>query len=345
MWAGRMISSGAYAARITLAEPVFEFGAGARWPLHVRVANTSTERWPGDMVSEPLIRLSYRWHANGTTVVADGERSPIGVELHPGEETVVPLYVTAPALPARYELEVDLVHEHVRWFGTSLRVPFTVAPPRNPLGRIEPPSRGPLRTGPMRIPQVLHRVWLGTDPLPPEQAEFGTTWKRHHPDWEMRVWTDADLPSLLDDAIVARGRSFSEVCDLVRYEVLRRHGGVYVDTDVECLRPLDGLLAGVEAFAAWETDHRVGTAVLGAVPGHPIVERAVREARLTVGRGPNSAESTGPGFWSTLLIDHPEVTLFAPELFYPYRWDEPHRRHEQFPDAYAVHHWAASWLT
>lgn len=47
-------------------------------------------------------------------------------------------------------------------------------------------------------------------------------------------------------------------------------------------------------------------------------------------------------FFSLLLEQTPRVALFAPELFYPYRWDEPHRRRERFPNAYAIHHWAGT---
>jgi hypothetical protein len=39
--------------------------------------------------------------------------------------------------------------------------------------------------------------------------------------------------------------------------------------------------------------------------------------------------------------DHPDVRM-EPEIFYPYSWDEPHRRHEDFPDSFTVHHWMAS---
>ncbi|MDQ2911487.1 MAG: hypothetical protein M3R26_00365 [Actinomycetota bacterium] len=50
-----------------------------------------------------------------------------------------------------------------------------------------------------------------------------------------------------------------------------------------------------------------------------------------------------PRLFTHVLWDFPEVTLFPRELFYPYGWEEPHRRHERFDDAYAVHHWAMSW--
>ena len=63
---------------------------------------------------------------------------------------------------------------------------------------------------------------------------------------------------------------------------------------MECKRPLDGLLAGVGAFAALELPGRVGTAALGAVPGHRAFERAARLSRLTLGLGLHPADANGP---------------------------------------------------
>jgi mannosyltransferase OCH1-like enzyme len=118
---------------------------------------------------------------------------------------------------------------------------------------------------------------------------------------------------------------------------------VYVDTDVECRRPLDPLIARAEAFAGWETEHRLGTAVLGAAPGAAAFEELARFALLTPPLSMNSIESSGPGLFTLVAADHPGVTRFDSEVFYPYRWDERHRREEPFPDSYAVHHWALSW--
>ena len=71
--------------------------------------------------------------------------------------------------------------------------------------------------------------------------------------------------------------------------------------------------------------------------------RAARESRRTLGIGAHSADANGPYFLSLILEQEPGVTIFGAECFYPYLWDEPERRGEPFPHAYAVHHWAESW--
>ncbi len=346
-WGQRTVEGDAYRAEIAPVEHIYRIQAGERRPLYFRVTNHGDEVWPWDAELGPTIRASYRWrHPGGVLVAPDGLRTPFPCSVRPGESVVVPLDVLAPMRPGIYVLDVDVVHEHVRWFecARSVEVEVTARPPARRRGRI----RRPLKKGPRlrrTIPRTIHRIWLGDAPLSEDHEVFGETWRRHHPRWEMRMWGDRDLCRLVPREALRRARSPSEASDLLRYEVLRRHGGVYVDTDVECLRPLDPLLDGIRAFAAWEAPHRVGTAVLGSVPGHPAFAEAARESTVTAGLGPHSADSTGPGFLTTVLADHPDVTVFESERFYPYRWDERPRPASAFPDAYAVHHWAGSWVT
>jgi mannosyltransferase OCH1-like enzyme len=179
--------------------------------------------------------------------------------------------------------------------------------------------------------------------MPEPLHRYGQTWEAHHPRWDVRLWTDAEADELMPAEAMARARNDAERANLLRYELLRRFGGVYVDTDFECRRPLDPLLAGIDAFAASESPGRAACGILGATPGHPAFEAVARLSRETVGLGAHNADGTGPYLLTVVLADHPEVTIFGPELFYPYLWHEPERQHAEFPDAYAVHHWAGSW--
>jgi mannosyltransferase OCH1-like enzyme len=200
----------------------------------------------------------------------------------------------------------------------------------------------PRRDGGAEIPRTIHRIWLGDAEMPEEHRHWGEGWAVHHPGWEVKTWGNEEYERLVPAAARGRARQWSEASDLLRYEILAREGGVYVDTDVECRRPLEELLEGITAFAAWEAPQRVGTSVLGAVPRHPAFAEAAREARETVGLGPDSAFSTGPGFLTVVLADYPDVTLFDSSLFYPYGWDEPRPPDDAFDGAYAVHHWAGA---
>ncbi len=350
MWEGRTVRADAYQASIEPHEATLSLAPSERRHVLFRVRNEGSERWPASLDERPQIRLSYRWlNLDGSIQTPEGPRSAFPRAVSPGERILTPLHVDAPGAAGDYVLEVDVVHEHVRWFDCACRVPVRVEHPRG-----LPPAGARLReTAPprfrrwrrVRIPNTIHRVWLGEEPMPEEHERFGRTFAQHHPDWEMRLWTDEDLPALgITEADQGHARTPSELSNLVRYELLQRFGGVYVDTDVESRRSLAPLLRGIDSFAALERPGRVGTAVLGSTPGHPAFARAAQLARRTLGIGAHSPEANGPYFLSLILEQEPSVAIFAAQLFYPYLWDELERRHETFPDAYAVHHWTLSWV-
>jgi mannosyltransferase OCH1-like enzyme len=243
-------------------------------------------------------------------------------------------------------MAVDVVHEGVRWFGAGLRVPVTVTeppPPRFP--PLREARRRRRRRAALLFPRIVHRVWLGDGPMSARNEQFGVAFTDLHPGWEMRLWGDDHLPELgITAADRAAARSASELSNIVRYELLRRFGGVYIDTDVECRRSLEPLLGGVHACAAFETPGVTGTAFLGSVPGHPIFERTALEGRRTLGLGAHSADANGPHFLKLVAEQEGGLTVFGSQLFYPVLWDARERAVESFPGAYAVHHWDMSWV-
>jgi mannosyltransferase OCH1-like enzyme len=187
------------------------------------------------------------------------------------------------------------------------------------------------------IPRIFHQIWLGPDPFPREYVGYQRSWTRRHPGWELRLWTEDDLPGDLErKEIYERLRRPAERSDLLRFELLARHGGVYLDADFECLRSLEPLLEGVTFFCAYNDPGRVNNAIVGSVRGHPLVVRAIRELRPRETFGPVDKGGTGPFFLNRLVSEFSDVTIFAEELFYP-------RTPAAREGAYAVHHAARSW--
>ena len=346
-WARRTYPGTTYAAKIEPYHSSARIAPHTHDSVFVRVTNLGSETFPGRPEENPPIRLAYRLlNRDGSVHVAEGARTPFPCAVPPGKTVLVPVAVASTGA-GDYVLEIDIVHEFVRWFGCEARIPLEVGdvPGLAPLGQRLRETRPPRlqRMRRQRIPRALHRVWLGSAEMPEEVLRYGASWQEHHPGWELRLWTDADLRDLDLDAVANRARSASELSNAVRYEVLRRHGGVYVDTDVECRRPIEPLLRGIDAFAVLELPGRVGTAVLGAVPGHTVFERAAREARRTLGLGEHSADANGPYFLSLVLEQQPGVAILGADTFYPFRWNQPERRNGQFPDAYGVHHFSETW--
>src|SRR6202012_2361941 len=125
------------------------------------------------------------------------------------------------------------------------------------------------------IPKGFHRVWLGGGEMPEEYVHFGQTWLDHPPGWEMRTWSEPELSDLVNQQHFDDALNYAEKSDFARYEILQRHGGVYLDTDVECLANIEALIEGLQGFIGEEQYGWLGSAVVGAVPGHPFINRLV----------------------------------------------------------------------
>lgn len=194
------------------------------------------------------------------------------------------------------------------------------------------------------IPRVIHRT------VPAETNEQVEAWWANfqvlHPTWELKTWRDpldpADFP--ITAHLHDRCSSGAQKAGLVRLELLVRHGGVYVDSDVEAVRPLDSLMH-LPAFAAWEDEKVVPDAVLGSVPGHPAFREMLRVACRLVEEGCTDAWKTGPGVTTATLPWRDDVLLLPPGSFYPV-----HYREKQFvgsrnklPWVFLEHKWHHSW--
>lgn len=188
----------------------------------------------------------------------------------------------------------------------------------------------------MLVPRVFHQIWVGPDPLPDEYRRYQQTWLDHHPGWELKLWTEDNLPrDARRPEIHERLRAPAERANILRLELLWREGGVYVDTDFECRRSIEPLVEDAALFITLAKPGRVNNALMGAVAGSTILDEALEKLRPVEFFGHDKA-ATGTRFLDGLLLDRPGVTLLDAELFYP-------STEEQRGRAYAIHHKARSW--
>ena len=196
---------------------------------------------------------------------------------------------------------------------------------------------------------MIPRRFIRTIPASPP-AGAGIFWERFqdlHPAWEFVTYQDPIDPALFPATapLWPHCTSGAQLAGLVRLEALWRHGGIYVDADVEPYRSFEPLL-GVEGFAAWEDVKVVPDAVLGARAGHPAIMTAIIEAKAAV-KAERGAWESGPGVTTRLLPGRTDFLLLPPGAFYPVHYLDPPPPAGWRPPpwAFARHHWAASWLT
>ena len=187
------------------------------------------------------------------------------------------------------------------------------------------------------IPRVFHQIWLGPDPLPEAYSVYQRTWLERHPGWQRRLWTEENLPSPLRRPEAAeRLRAPAERADILRLELLWRFGGVYVDTDFECLRSIEPLIGEASMFIGRAKPGRVNNALVGSVAGHRVLDVALDQLRPREFYGYDK-EAAGPRFLDRILAAHHDEVLFLePEVLYA-------TGPEASRTAYAIHHEARSW--
>jgi hypothetical protein len=116
-WPGAPHAPDLYHASISLLAPLPPLVGDVQQTIDVRIENRGGCIWRS---GDHAITLGTRWDG------VEGIRTALPADVLPGEGAVVPLHVIPPAEPGRHRLDVDLVHEHVRWFDRALRVDATV---------------------------------------------------------------------------------------------------------------------------------------------------------------------------------------------------------------------------
>lgn len=191
----------------------------------------------------------------------------------------------------------------------------------------------------MSIPKIIHQIHLG-DPLSPEAEAMIQTLGDMNPGFEHILWTAQDLARIGLDVKSLEGLypAYAGISNALRIHLIAIYGGIYADTDIECLKPLDPLVQH-KAFGAIQDDQgRICNAFFGATPNHPWI--TWQRDRMEDYKGHCAA-------WGVELMTaapRDGVTLINPNLCYPWKWDDPPDRHIPHPDSLVLHHWAGSWL-
>ncbi|MBA3954260.1 hypothetical protein H0X48_03000 [Candidatus Dependentiae bacterium] len=215
-----------------------------------------------------------------------------------------------------------------------------------------------------RIPKIIHQIWLGS-PFPEKYRHWQKTWQNMGPEWKYILWTDADIAKLplKNRALYERSTNFGAKSDIARMEILYTYGGVYVDTDFECLKPqIFGELNHYYDFYTGmhpiDSGILLENALIASAPGNPIVKGYIDDLPANFARVHDVVQQTGPGFFTQVFLkhaprNHKHIMLFPPTFLYPlgfsYSQSHKHLSANQIKQAtlkresLAIHWWEGSW--
>lgn len=122
------------------------------------------------------------------------------------------------------------------------------------------------------IPKTIHYCWFGRNPLPPLAVKCIKSWKKYCPDYEIIEWNEdtfdiSSAPLYVRQAYEAKKWAF--VTDYVRLFAMVNHGGIYMDTDVEVIQPLDKFLQH-HAFSGFENEKDIPTGIMACEKDFPL---------------------------------------------------------------------------
>lgn len=128
------------------------------------------------------------------------------------------------------------------------------------------------------IPKKIHYCWFGGNPLPELAQKCIASWKKFCPDYEIIEWNEKNFDihccKYVEQAYEAKKWAF--VSDVARLYALVNCGGIYMDTDVEVLKPLDDLLK-YEAVSGFESKDRIPTGLMACREGQILFKELLQD--------------------------------------------------------------------
>lgn len=207
------------------------------------------------------------------------------------------------------------------------------------------------------IPKIIHYCWFGGKEKPEDVLKMIASWKKHCPDYEIKEWNetnfDIHLNRYTEEAYQQKKWAF--VSDVARLWALVHEGGIYMDTDVEVIRPLNNLLAN-KAFIGFEGTQWIGTNLMGTEPHNAFLQAFLEDynhRNFTNPDGTLNQTTNVEEITSRFLSQHNlerngkqqqagDFTIYPTDYFSPY--DYINGKVRTTANTYSIHWFSQSWI-
>lgn len=211
------------------------------------------------------------------------------------------------------------------------------------------------------IPKIIHYCWFGGKPLPELAKKCIDSWQKFLPDYKITRWdeTNFDLNSCAYIQEAYKAKKYAFVSDYARFDILYKYGGLYFDTDVEIIKPLDKILAKGSFMGLEKDTPKVITAPglgLAANPGLGLYKEILDSYhnRHFINSDGSLNVTTVVVYTTEILIQHGlknvpgiqqvgGINIYPKEYFCPK--DYVTGKLTITDNTVAIHHYTASWCT
>ena len=203
----------------------------------------------------------------------------------------------------------------------------------------------------MPISKIIHYCWLSSDPYPELVKRCIQSWEKNLHDYEIMLWDQNrfDIHSVPWVEQACAAKKWAPASDYIRLHALYNYGGVYLDSDVEIIKPFDDLLNRPYFFGREHTPDKtenrnsIEAAVFGCEKGNQIVKEALDYFATHDYLDKNGVldPMTLPTLLSLVIKKHPDIEVFPMDYFSPKntRTLDLHIT----KNTYSVHHFNGSW--
>lgn len=207
------------------------------------------------------------------------------------------------------------------------------------------------------IPKIIHYCWFGKNKIPEATLKYIDSWKKYCPDYTIKEWNEEnfDITSCRYVKEAYKAKKWAFVTDYVRLYALYEEGGIYMDTDVEVIKPLNKFL-DLQAFTGFETETSVPTGIMASEKGLPLFKELLTDYNnrhfvdengcidLTTNVVMITKTLKKYGLELNNQIQTVQgLTLYPKIVFCPKSYETG--KVLLSDETYTIHHFAGSWLT
>lgn len=131
-----------------------------------------------------------------------------------------------------------------------------------------------------KIPKIVHYIWFGNNEKSELIQKCQISNSLYLNGWDVNEWTESNYEiNSCAYAIEAYSKKYyAFVSDYVRFDILYKYGGVYLDTDVELLKEIPEEFLNNEGFTGVESNDKIAPGLIFACKAkNPIVMEILKD--------------------------------------------------------------------
>ena len=197
------------------------------------------------------------------------------------------------------------------------------------------------------IPLIIHQIWIGKNKKPECWMETWTKELINHPQWTYKLWTEKEINDLewCNKDIYDSETDYACKADILRYEILKQFGGVYVDADI--------VLLNTNFFKLFESNQNqfcvakepgknlLSNSIIACEKNNNIIKHIIIECRNNYIKNRKNSypyQVTGPFLITSLYHKYKlPITVYPSIIFYPIYWKNinDHELHKKYNFKYS----------